>query len=314
MGIGVNTTGWTVIDSGDGRSACALSGRRGSRPGEPFHVVAAAELRCAGSELEAAALRELMSQVDRRFPVLVLLARGQYRLHVMPEPTVPPRELLSSLRWSLSTESESPYEDLNVAWMPIPTDFQGAGRPRQGYAVMTPTKWLTAQLANWRQAGVRPKVVDIRETALRNLCSVLEQPGEGLALVSMDAGGVSMVFTHQGALYLDRFIEQPLAELQAAEPAARERLYERIATQLMRSVEVIGHSFPQLPALRVVVAPEPEPLGLLKFLAARLPLKVASFAMDQVADLTSVPALQTSPALQARCLAALGAALRGTNG
>jgi len=152
--------------------------------------------------------------------------------------------------------------------------------------------------------------VDIRETALRNIAGALERPGEGLALVSADAEGVGMVFTHQGSLYLDRYIEQPLAEVRAADAATRIRLHERIALQLMRSIDVIGRSYPFMPVTRVVVAPALEALGLLEFLTEHLPLTVEPLDLNQVFDLGKVPALAQSSALQARCLVPLGAALR----
>jgi MSHA biogenesis protein MshI len=273
-------------------------------------VLNVAEQAGLGPDPDAAALRDLMGLVDRSLPVLMTLSRTQYRLRVMPEPAVPQREMLASLRWSLSTEGDSPLEDVNLAWMRIPTEDQLPSRPRQLYAVMITKAWLTARLAAWRQAGVRPKVVDIRETALRNIAGALERPGEGLALVSADAEGVGMVFTHQGSLYLDRYIEQPLAELRAADLGTRVRLHERIALQLMRSLDVIGRSYPFMPVTRVVVAPALEELGLFEYLAAHLPLAVESLDLNQVFDLDKVPALAQSSALQARCLVPLGAALR----
>jgi MSHA biogenesis protein MshI len=310
MRFGINNKGWTVIDCCDGPSLCAVSLKAAVRTSERPQVLNVAELAGLGPNPDAAALRDLMGLVDRSLPVLMTLSRTQYRLRVMPEPAVPQREMMASLRWSLSSEGDGPLEDVNLAWMRIPTEEQLPSRPRQLYAVMTGKAWLTTRLAAWRQAGVRPKVVDIRETALRNIAGALERPGEGLALVSADAAGVGMVFTHQGSLYLDRYIEQPLAELRAADAATRIRLHERIALQLMRSLDVIGRSYPFMPVTRVVVAPALEDLGLFEYLAAHLPLAVESLDLNQVFDLGKVPALAQSSALQARCLVPLGAALR----
>jgi hypothetical protein len=164
---------------------------------------------------------------------------------------------------------------------------------------------------------VRPKVVDIRETALRNLAGALEPSGQSVALLSAEAAGVGMVFTHQGALYLDRFTElaadEPAAGSDAA-AAARGRLYERIAMQLQRSLDVMGHTWPGLPPARVLVGPAPQWPELGTQLSARLPLPVQPLALEQVFDLDAVPHLAQSPNLQARCLVALGAALRGARG
>jgi len=310
MDIGINTKGWTSVDCSDGASLCAVSLKTAVRTGDRPQVLAAAEEARQEPQAEGAALHTLMGRVDRKLPVLVTLPRAHYRLRVMPEPAVPQREMLSSLRWSLGTEGDGLGEDMNIAWMRIPTEEQLPARPKQIYAVTTPTTWLTSRLAVWRQAGVKPKVVDIRETALRNIAGALERPGEGLALVSADADGIGMVFTHQGSLYLDRYIDQPMASLGAADAETRVRVYERIAIQLMRSIDVIGRSFPFMPIARVVVAPAPAAPGLDEYLAAQLAIPVERLDLNQLFDMTRVPALAQSPALQSRCLVPLGAALR----
>jgi hypothetical protein len=309
MTFGVNTRGWTIIDVG-GPSLCAVSVKTAVRADERPQVIAVAEHPSPDKEAEGAALRELMRGVDRGMPILITLARSEYKLRVMPEPAVPAREMLSSLRWSLSTEGDTAVDDIDLAWMRIPTAEQLPARPGQGYAVIVGKAWVSTRMTEWRQAGLRPKVVDIRETALRNISGVLERPGEGLALLSVDSEGVAMVFTHQGSLYLDRYIEQPLAELQSADSASRIRLFERIAVQLLRSIDVIGRSYPFMPVTRVLVAPEPEEIGLRDYLSEQLPMPIETLDLGEVFDLVKVPALAQSPALQARCLVALGASLR----
>lgn len=310
MEFRVSTKGWTVVDHGDGPSLCAVSLKTAVRANARPEVLAVSEQAAGDGPAEAAALRELLGRVDRNLPVLMTLARTEYRLRVMPEPAVPPREMLSSLRWALSAEADAAFDDVNLAWMRIPTEEQLPARPKQLYAATIASASLAERMAAWRHAGVRPKVVDIRETALRNICGALERPGEGLALVSADTEGVGMVFTHQGSLYLDRYIEQPIAEVQASDAAGRARLHERIALQLLRSIDVIGRNYPFMPVTRVIVAPSPQALGLTEFLAAHVPLAIEALDLNQVFDLGRVPALANSPALQARCIVPLGAALR----
>src|SRR5437773_3906527 len=130
MEIGINTKGWTSVDS-DGASLCAVSLKTAVRSGDRPQVLAAAEETRQESEAEGAALRALMGRVDRSLPVLMTLPRTQYKLRVMPEPAVPQREMLSSLRWSLGMESDAVPEDFNIAWMRIPTEEQLPSRPKQ---------------------------------------------------------------------------------------------------------------------------------------------------------------------------------------
>jgi MSHA biogenesis protein MshI len=314
MNLTGNNKGWTALDCGDGASLCAASVRTAVAPGERPKVLACREIHHVATVAEAESLRTVLAPMDRSLPVLMTLGRSQYRLQVMAEPPVSLREMEASLRWQLSTTSEEPMDEMNLAWMRIPTEELLPVHHRQVYAVMANRAVLDARIAVLRQAGARAKVVDIRETALRNICGALERPGEGLALVSAEGAGVGMVFTYQGSLYLDRFIEQPVAELHAVDPAARQKLHERIALQLLRSIDFIARNYPFMPIARVVVAPLPDAPGLEEFLASQLPLSVEVLDLSQVFDLSGVPELRQSQALQARSLVALGAALRSAGG
>ena len=311
MDWGLGSKGWTAVDCGDSAALCAVSVRTAVRPGQRPEVVAALEQPTETGAADTEALREMLARAPRGMPLLVTLPRAQYGLRVMPEPAVQPREMANSLRWSISVDSDDPSAEINLAWMRIPTEERMPTRPKHLYAITTPTAALTAQLAAWRPAGLRPKVVDIRETALRNIAAALEHPDEALALVAADAEGVGFVFTFQGALYLDRYISQPVSELASADDAARGRAYDRIAQQLNRSIDAVHRSYPFMTIKRVVVAPMPDRPGLPKWLAAQASVPVEGLNLEQVVDMTAVPQLAESPALQARCLVALGAALRG---
>jgi len=308
MNWAISAKGWTAVDGIDGPAVCAVSVRAAARGQRPM-VQAVVEAEHAGTSA-IDALRQAVSGTEKGLPIVVTLPRERYRLRVMPEPMVPVREMTNSLRWALSSESDNPLEDFNLAWMRIPTEASMPARPKQVYTVQTPSPWLAERMVAWREGGLRPKVVDIRETALRNIAGALERPGEGLVLVTPERDGVGMVFTHGGSLFMDRFIEQPEAELRAADAAARLRLHERIAVQLLRSVDVVARSFPFMPISRVIVAPPAEPTGLFEFLSAQLPLAVEPLDLSQVFDLSRAAALAEQPQLQSRCLVALGATLR----
>lgn len=310
MIFGTTGKGWTALDCADGGTWCAVSVRNGP-PGSRARVLAAAEVADPGPDGQPQALRDLMAGVARRLPVLVTLGHGDYQLRVMPQPAVPARDVAENLRWTIASESDSPLDEMNIAWLPIPALGDEPARQNQLYAITTPSARLNEQLASWREGGVKPKVVDIRETALRNIAGALEQPGEGLALVAVGASGVSIVFTHQGSLFLDRHIELPTGSLAEAGDDARERLYERVADQLQRSVDVIDRTLPFMPVSRIVVAASAQAPGLLDALASRLPLSVQPLDLGQVFDLDAVPELAQSADMQARCLVALGATLRG---
>lgn len=310
MRFTINPKGWTAIDCSDGPTWCAVSVKAPRHAGERPRVHAAIALPNPGPDGETAALKEILRRVDSRFSTLVTLGRSQYRLRVMAEPPVPDREMQASLRWSLAADSDDPEEDLNVAWMRIPTAEEMPARPRQVYAITASKVWLAAQMALWKQAGLKPKVVDVRETSLRNVAARLELTDEGALLVAPDDTGLGMVFTHHGSLYFNRYVEQPAAEWRSATPATRDRLQERVVAEVQRSIDVVGRNFPFMPIRRVVVAPAPEPLGLLETLGEHLALPVEQLDLGRVFELDGAAELAQTPALQSRCLVALGATLR----
>jgi MSHA biogenesis protein MshI len=302
---------WTAIDCGDGPTWCAVNVKTSVHAGARPRVNAAIALPNPGADGETAALKEILRRIDSRSPVLVTLPRSQYRMRVMAEPPVPDRDMQASLRWAVAADSDDPHEDVNLAWMRIPTDEAMPARPRQLYAMTTSKVWLAAQMAVWKQAGLKPRVVDVQETALRNVAARLEQGDDGALLVAPDDAGVGMVFTHRGSLFFNRYIEQPSAEWRAAPPDARARSQERMAAQVHRSIEVVERTFPFMPVRRVVVAPSPEPVGLLEVLASQLPLPVEPLDLGRLFDLNEAPDLAQSTTLQSHCLVALGATLRG---
>ena len=289
---------------------CAVSVKPGSPAGARLRVVAAAEVPLPVGDSETAALRSVMGTIDKNLPTLAVLARSQYRVRVMPEPTVPERDMTATLRWSVSTEGDESVDGVNLAWLRIPTETLLPSKPKQLYAITTPADALNTRLAIWRQVGVRPKVVDVRETALRNLAGAVQGDHAGLALLQADEDGVCMVFTHQGSLFMNRFMEQSLAEVGAPHSEAGRQAQARIGQQLARSIDVVERTYPFMPISHVVIAPGPGQYALAEALGELLAIPVEPLDLSRVFDLSAVPALAKDAGFQSRAFVALGAALR----
>lgn len=307
----LGSSGWTVIDAAQNHSVAAVSVRPGNRSrGLPL----VSRYLCKQVAENVGTSANYHAELDSSLPAALTLARADYRLRVMPAPPMPDKEMEEALRWSALTGSDIPMDDADLAWLEIPGQDLLSERPRLLYVVMAQRSLVDARVAAVSKAGITPKVVDIRETGLRNLALKLAQGDEGIALISVDDSGVSMVFTDQGAIFLDRYIEQPLSEWHMADETARRRMLERIAVQVMRSVDYLSRNFAFTAKMRVVVGPTPEPMGLGDYLAEQLPLPVSVLDLGALFDLSRVPGLRDSAANQARCLVALGAALRSSWG
>lgn len=303
--MGLGRWVWAGVDTAPDGRLLAVSVKL-PRRGRGKPVV----LRCAessGVAIGEHALQELAAQIGSA-QWTVPLARGDYQMLVVPEPTVPDSEMEESLRWTLASKLDFPLEQAVIAWMRIPRS--GAGeRDRQLYVIVARKAQVDEHAALFDKAQLTLDAVDVRETALRNIASLLERDQEGLGLVTVGPAGVTSTFTWRGELYLDRFFGQPLPDLVLGDEARRQKFYERVAQQVQQSMDLIGRNYPFVHIGRIVVAPTPQPLELAAHLRGKLPVAVELLDLAAVLDLTAAPQLR-QPDHQARYLVPLGAALR----
>lgn len=300
--------GWTAVDASQDGALVGVSVRRIVRSGSRPQVVKCARSATGGPM----ALAELGRQLGvSGFQWALPLKRGDYQMLVTAEPPVLASEMERSLRWSLGAMIDFPIDEANVAWMHIPTAEFQPNRPKHIYAIVSRQSLIREQAELFQKARLNLTAIDVRETAQRNIAALLEKKGEGLGLLSVGHSGVTITFTFGGELYLDRFIDLPLAEIVAADEAGREKMFERIALQISRSVDFISRNFSFMPVQRVVLAPLPAPMKLLDYLTQNLPVPVELLDLTSVLDISLAPELR-EPENQARYFVALGAALRGT--
>ena len=96
-------------------------------------------------------------------------------------------------------------------------------------------------------------MIDIPETAQRNISALLEDEGRGLALVSLGANGGLLTVTCGGELYQARQIDVALG--QNMDEEHRSHAFERIALELQRSLDNFERQFPYIGVSRLLVAP-----------------------------------------------------------
>lgn len=302
--FGSGGQGWTGFDAVES-GYCAVSVRNAS--GKP-RVVRHAQ--SSGMAFGADAIKELAGKVAAGYPCTLALSKSDYQVLVVPEPPVLESEMQTSLRWSLTSMIDFPMEDANIAWMKIPTEEFQPSREKQLYAIVARNSIVAPQAAWFEDAKLTLKTVDIRETALRNIAVLLEKKNEGMGLLSVGPTGVTVTFTFNGELYLDRFIAQTMDEIYEGDEQKRQKFFDRVTQQVYQSMELITRTHPFIGVEKIVVGPMPTPLGLANHLAGKLPVPVQLLDLAEILDLSATPQL-TKPENQARCLVALGAALRG---
>jgi hypothetical protein len=74
------------------------------------------------TQFGAGALAKLARKIAvPHFQWTLPLARGDYKVVVVPEPSVKPAEMADSVRWSMGALLDYPVEEAVVDWMSIPT-------------------------------------------------------------------------------------------------------------------------------------------------------------------------------------------------
>lgn len=240
-----------------------------------------------------------------RYRCTTLLAHGAYQL-IQTEAVPGPRdEARNVLRWKLKDQVDFPVEAAAVDLLPIP----GENRTPQVFAALAAESVVAPLVQSFQAAKIRLEAIDLPELSQRNLAALFEQDGRGLATLIIDEDEGLLTFTANAELLVVRHVEINAGQLRTADQDRRERLFDRIALDVQRSLDNFDRNYSSIPLSGLVVAPIPGVDGFLDYLRANLTLGVAPLDLPGVLDLGTAPALR-DPLRQFQCLRAIGAALR----
>lgn len=258
---------------------------------------------------------DILSKLARKiavagYPISLPLNRSDYQILVMPEPPVKKDEMEQSIRWSLGSILEYPPEQANIEWITIPTKQHLPLRAVQIYIIVVRSSVIQQRAELFRQARQPLQAIEIRETAQRNIATLLERPGEGLALVVIGSRGVEITFTFEGELFLDRYIDIPLLASLLSNEEERIKIFDRITLQLQRSIDLINRTLTFMSIGRIIIAPLPLSLAFYEHLTQNISVPVEMLNLESIFDLSLTPELMDEKN-QTPYLSSLGAALRG---
>ena len=265
-------------------------------------------LRCEYREtgvLSAAQLEHVAREASLGKAVCtVLLAPGEYRMMLVNAPSVPDDELKAAVRWQIKDGLSYSIDDATVDVLKIPADKNRSDRSRSLYAITAANDTLRKYVDLFDQAGLALGVIEIPETAQRNIAALFEHKDRALALLAFDEKGGLLTFTAEGELYMSRRIEISVSQLSDANVALREQYRDRVELELQRSLDYFERQFSHLTLSRVLLC-APRQSGLQEFLAATLGVPVEDVDLSEVMEIE-----QSCADFACRALPALGAALR----
>ncbi|MDQ1315327.1 MAG: biosis protein MshI [Pseudomonadota bacterium] len=247
--------------------------------------------------------KEALSRLPRKGPVSLVLRPSDYKLRLLDAPNVPADEVKSAVRWQIQDMLDFHASDGTVDVLEVPHP-EHLTHVRQIFAVAAKNSLLAEEAVLASNAGLNLGIIDIMETAQRNLTIRLESPGRAMALFSFIETGCLLTLTLDGELCVARTlgVNQTLLEGEGRNDAL-----ERLALEIQRSLDHFDRQFGGVPVDRLLLAPMEHVGPLRDGLSANLAIKVEVLNLADVLDVSGVPDVN---ALPLPCFHAIGAALR----
>ena len=293
--------GWLVIEVEDDRISL-VHGR--------FGVSGRAEvLQYAVHPLDAdIALERIAKDFELKgYKCATLLKPKDYQLLLVDAPNVPRGELKTAIRWRIKDLLDYHVDDATVDVLDILAPKDAPPRNHTMYAVAARNEVIQSCVKRFDEAKVPLSVIDIPETAQRNIAALYEDPGRGLAMLHFgDAGGLLTV-NYQSELFLARRLDISAAEFAGVAPEQRQELFARIELELQRTFDHFERQFTWIALSRLLLGPEPVASGLSAYLADALELPVQQVDLQERLEL---PEGGMSPDLQSSLFYLVGGALR----
>lgn len=298
--------GWLAVASR--KDAVELAHIQAGAGGRP-EVTLCESYRKEGSEAET--LFRLRKQYDiDRYRVTTALRFGEYQFLQAEPPDVPSEEIKEAMRWRIKELVDFPVDQATLDVLEVPMEGAEGARSRFVFVACAPNEVIGARIRTLQQAGIDLEAIEVPETVQRNIASLYEPPGRGLAMLGFSAEGGLLTFTYRGELHAFRRLEITLDQLVNAGYDERQALFDRIVLELQRSLDTFEHQYHYVSLAQLLVMPLPEEIGLASYLAQNLYVPVEAADLAKVMDFIKVPELR-SPGRQAQCFHLLGAALRG---
>ena len=195
----------------------------------------------------------------------------------------------AAIRWRIKDLLDYHVDDATVDVLDIPPDPAGATRSHSMYAVAARNEAVQACIERFDAAQIPLSVIDIAETAQRNIAALYEEEGRGVGLLHLGEGDGLFTINFRRELYLARRIDIGYAQISAVHERAE--AFNRIALELTRTLDHFDRQFGFVAVNKLLLGPEPEDSGLLEHLKSNLAIPIsrvdlgATLAFDSEARL-----------------------------
>ena len=243
-----------------------------------------------------------------RYQCATLLKPGEYQLLLIDAPPVPAAELKGALRWKVKDMLDYPVEQATLEVLDIPlVGGADSGRAHTMFAVAAKNEVLAARIKRFEEARIPLEVIDIRETAQRNIAALYEVEKRGTALLYLERDAALLTINYGAELYLTRRLDVGFDLIMKYQPEHRGEMFERIQIELQRTFDHFDRQH-AIGVAKLVLGPEPEPTGLEEFLRGNFDLAFERADLGERLDVSGTGGFDA--ATQWRLFHLIGASLR----
>ena len=247
----------------------------------------------------------------KRFRCTTLMKPQEYHILLVEAPAVKAEELKAAVRWRIKDMLDYHVDDATIDVLDVPVPAGVAQRTHYMYTVAARNDAIRATVDRFTAGGMPLAVIDIPDTAQRNVAVRLESDQRAVLALTFDSHGGLITVNHAGELYLSRRLDITSEQLadSDADTENRARLLDRVLVETQRSLDHCERTYPFFTVGRVAMGPAPADGLLREHLAANLYLPVEPLNLSQILRLPPAGASWTA-AEQAKWLKLLGAGLR----
>src|SRR3954469_11422225 len=253
--------------------------------------------------LERIAREKHLGQYQRA----MLLRPGDYPLLMVDAPAVPADEVKSAIRWSVKDMLDYPVESATIDVLDIPPQ-QGAGqRGHAMLAVAAKNETIEKLMRRFEGARIPLEVIDIPETAQRNIAALYRVPKRGTALLFLDQDSGLLTINYEADLFLARRMDIGIGQIVKYSVENRREVFERIQIELQRTFDHFDRQH-AIPVAKLLLGPEPEETGIEAFLRSNLDVSIERVNLADRMQIVAPGGLDTRA--QWQMFHVVGAALR----
>src|ERR671915_2525186 len=167
---GSASPGWLVIELDDALVHVAHVLANGAQPSVEF-----AEERAWDPD-EPKSLERVAREFNvKRFRCTTLLKPAEYNILLVEAPAVKPEELKAAVRWRIKDMLDYHVDDATIDVLDVPVPAGPVQRAHYMYTVAARNDTVRATIDRFTAAGVPLSVIDIPDTAQRNVAALLER-------------------------------------------------------------------------------------------------------------------------------------------